>query len=124
MVVVAILGLLAALIGPEALKLLGNTKRHAAELDIKSLAQSLELYKLDVGSFPPTDDGLQALVAQPSDAGGWAGPYVKSKKMPTDPWKRPYVYRYPSTRQGVEYDLCSYGEHGQPGNSSETICNE
>jgi general secretion pathway protein G len=123
MVVVAILGLMAALVGPALLTQFSKAKVHKAELDIKSLSQSLELYKLDVGGFPTTDDGLQALMSKPSDADSWGGPYIKGGKMPTDPWKRPYIYHSPSTRQGLSYDICSYGEHGQPGNSSETICN-
>jgi general secretion pathway protein G len=126
MVVVAILGLLAVLVGPEAIKLLGNTRAKTAALDIKSLSEAMELYKLDVGGYPSTEDGLAALVAKPSDADNWAGPYIKGKKLPTDPWKKPYIYHNPSSRQGTGFDICTYGEHGQPGGSGNdaTICND
>lgn len=126
MVVVAILGLLAALVGPAALHSFSNARHDTAKLDISHLSESLELYKLDVGSFPSTEDGLQALLSKPSNGENWAGPYIKGNKVPNDPWKKPYIYHNPSTRQGHDYDLCSYGEHGQPGGSGNdaTICNE
>ena|ERR1700733_8741075 len=126
MVVVAILGLLAALVGPQALKLLGNAKHDLAKQDIHSLSEALELYKLDVGAFPSSEDGLQGLVSKPSDADNWNGPYIKGAKLPVDPWKKQYIYHNPSNRGDHEYDLCTYGEHGQPGGSGNdaTICNE
>jgi general secretion pathway protein G len=123
MVVVAILGLLAVLVGPAALDLLKGTKVKAARLDITALSEALDVYKLDVGGYPSTEDGLQALVVKPSDVDNWAGPYVKGRKLPTDPWKKPYIYHNPSSRSNLEYDICTYGEKGQPGNDA-TICNE
>ena len=126
MVVVAILGLLAALVGPAALHSLGNARHDVAKQDIAHLSESLELYKLDVGRFPTSDDGLQSLLSKPSDADNWNGPYIKGAKVPLDPWKKPYIYRSPSTRSDRDFDLCTYGEHGQPGGSGNdaTICNE
>ena len=87
--------------------------------------RTLDLYKLDVGSYPSTEDGLQALAVRPSNALVWNGPYLKGSASPLDPWNRPYVYREPSTRPGLEYDLCSRGpsnQAGEPG-ADGMICN-
>ena len=81
----------------------------------------LDLYKLDVGSYPNTEQGLQALVAQPAGVATWNGPYLKGEGVPADPWSRPYSYRAPSSRGGREYDLCSAG--ADPTNPSGAICN-
>ena len=86
----------------------------------------LDLYKLDIGSYPNTQDGLQALISKPEDAPGWAGPYLKSSTLPVDPWGHAYLYQDPSTRPGLEYDLCSLGsadKQGQPGDAG-LICNQ
>ena len=126
MVVVAILGLLIALVAPAALRQFGVAKHKIAEQSIARLGEFLELYKLDVGSFPSSEDGLQALVSKPSDAENWNGPYIKGSKVPVDPWGKPFVYRSPSNRSDHDYDLCTYGAHGQPGGSGEdaTVCND
>ena len=126
MVVVAILGLLIALVAPAAMGRLNKAKHDIAVQSIARTAPILELYKLDVGSFPTTDQGLDALVEKPSDAGNWSGPYIQNKKVPLDPWGKPFVYRNPSTRTDHEYDLCTYGAHGTPGGTGDdaTICNE
>jgi general secretion pathway protein G len=125
LVVIAILGLLIGLVAPAALRQLSGARVSVARQSIERLAAILDLYKLDAGSYPNTDDGLQALVDKPGDVENWNGPYVKSGGAPLDPWNHPYVYRYPSTRQGHEYDLCSAGPSGQvadPGQST-MICN-
>ena len=126
MVVVAILGLLIALVAPAAIRILGNTKHKLAAQAIARTSEPLEMYKLDVGSYPSSEDGLQALIARPGGADNWSGPYIKGAKIPLDPWNRPYIYRSPSARADHDYDLCTYGAHGQPGGSGddETICNE
>jgi general secretion pathway protein G len=126
MVVVAILGLLIALVAPAAMRQLGSAKHQLAGQGIARTAQVLELYKLDVGNYPSNDQGLDALVEKPSDAVNWNGPYIQNKKVPVDPWGKPYIYRSPSTRDGHDYDLCSYGAHGTPGGTGEdaTVCNE
>jgi general secretion pathway protein G len=127
MVVVAILGVLAALVVPNVVGRFSKAKHDAAALSIASLSEILEQYKLDVGTFPSNDQGLQALVTKPSDATNWSGPYVKKGKiMLADPWGNQFVYRYPSSRSDHDYDICSYGAHGQPGGTGEdaTICNE
>ncbi|MBV9812128.1 MAG: type II secretion system major pseudopilin GspG [Acetobacteraceae bacterium] len=125
LVVIVILGLLIGLVAPAALRQLGGARISVAHESIARLGDVLEMYKLDTGSFPSTDQGLQALVSRPSSASAWNGPYVKGDQVPVDPWNRPYVYRSPSTRGGHEYDLCSGGPNGGPetADQSTLICN-
>ena len=109
LVVIAIIGLLVGLVAPAALRQLGGARVSVAKQSIERLGSILDMYKLDVGSYPPTSDGLQALVAKPSDASNWNGPYVKSETAALDPWNHPYIYRSPSQRSGHDYDVCSQG---------------
>ena len=73
----------------------------------------------DVGTYPTTDQGLQALISRPQGTERWNGPYLKGEKLPEDPWGHPFVYRFPSQRQGHEYDLYSLGPTGQSGGSGD-----
>lgn len=116
LVVLAILGLLMSLVGPQVLNQLGGAKTKTAGIQIKDLEQALEMYKLDVGRFPSTAQGLTALVTKPGDAPGWNGPYLKSD-VPLDPWNREYHYKYPGERS--ELDIFSYGANGAPGGDGE-----
>ncbi|HEX2942136.1 MAG TPA: type II secretion system major pseudopilin GspG [Rhodopila sp.] len=120
LVVIAILGLLIGLVAPAALRQLGGARVSVAHQSIERIGSILDMYKLDVGSYPTTDQGLQALVTQPAGVSGWNGPYVKGN-VPQDPWNHPYKYANPSTRPGHEYDLCSEGPNGTGGN--DEICN-
>ncbi|MCB1707824.1 MAG: type II secretion system major pseudopilin GspG, partial [Halioglobus sp.] len=85
-------------------------------IQIKDLEQSLEMYKLDVGRFPTTEEGLAALVTKPGSVSGWNGPYLKSD-VPLDPWNRAYHYKYPG--EHGELDIFSYGQDGQAGGEGE-----
>ena len=116
LVVLAILGLLMSLVCPRVLSQLGGAKTKTAAIQIKDLEQSLEMYKLDVGRFPSTGEGLAALVAKPAGSVGWNGPYLKSD-VPVDPWKRAYLYKYPG--EHAELDIFSYGQNGTPGGEGE-----
>jgi general secretion pathway protein G len=116
LVVLAILGLLMSLVGPRVLSQLGGAKTKTTAIQIKDLEQSLEMYKLDVGRFPTTEQGLDALVEKPSGVVGWNGPYLKSD-VPLDPWNREYHYKYPGER--MELDIYSYGQDGSPGGEGE-----
>src|SRR5579875_2023951 len=107
LVVIVILGLLVGFVAPAVLRQLGHAKDSIAKQSIAQLGSVLDLYKLDVGSYPSTQDGLQALITQPQDADNWSGPYVKSGSVPVDPWGHPFLYGAPSTRDGLDYDLCS-----------------
>ena len=82
----------------------------------------LDLYRLDTGSYPSTQEGLQALVSRPSGASVWNGPYVKGSEVPVDPWNHPYFYRNPSSRPNHDYDLCSAGPNGNA-SGTDQICN-
>ena len=122
LVVVAILGLLIGLVAPAVLRQLGGARVNIAHQSVERLGSVLDLYKLDVGSYPTTEQGLDALVSRPADVSTWNGPYLKGEGIPRDPWSRPYVYREPSTRPGHDYDLCSRGPDPQAGESG-LICN-
>jgi general secretion pathway protein G len=123
LVVIAILGLLIGLVAPAALRQLGGAKLSIAKQSIERIGSTLDLYKLDVGNYPTTEQGLQALVEKPEDTTGWAGPYVKSDSVPVDPWRHPFVYRNPSERSGHDYDLCSLGPTGKATGADE-LCNK
>jgi general secretion pathway protein G len=123
LVVIAILGLLVGLVAPTALRQLGGAKTSIAHQSIERLASVLDLYHLDVGSYPTTGQGLGALLQRPGSAVTWNGPYLKGQGLPQDPWNRPYIYRSPSTRGGHDYDLCSTGPDGEATQESGFICN-
>lgn len=114
LVVLAILTLLAGLVGPRVLSQLGGAKSKTAGVQIADLEKSLELYKLDVGRFPTTEEGLNALVAKPASANGWNGPYLKGG-VPNDPWGKAYKY----TLNGGNVELLSYGADGAAGGDGE-----
>ena len=116
LVVLAILTLLAGLVGPRVLNQLGGAKSKTAGVQIADLDKSLELFKLDVGRYPTTEEGLDALVKRPGSVNGWAGPYLKGG-VPTDPWGRPYRYANPGPNGGIE--ILSLGADGAPGGEGE-----
>ena len=117
LVVLAILGMLAALVGPQVLNQLGGAKSKSAAIQIRDFEQALELYKLDVGRFPREGDGLQALVRQPSGAKGWNGPYLKKDQVPDDPWGNAYEYRV----SGSTIEIISLGADGRVGGAGDNF---
>jgi len=119
LVVLAILGLLVGLVAPAALHQLGSAKEKVAHQSIERLTSVLDMYKLDVGSYPTTDQGLQALLTAPHGVARWNGPYMKGNKIPEDPWGRPFQYLNPSHRPGHDFDLYSLGPAGQTGGIAE-----
>ena len=121
LVVIAILGLLIGLVAPAALRQLGGAKLSVAKQSIERLGAVLDLYRLDIGEYPNTEQGLKALVARPNGVNSWNGPYVKGE-VPVDAWNHPYTYRSPSNRSGHDYDLCSNGPGGTAA-ANQTICN-
>lgn len=116
LVVVAIIGLLAAYVGPKYFGQLGKSEQALAKAQIESFHKALAGYRLDVGAFPSTEEGLNALMARPAVTGKWSGPYL-SKAVPQDPWGKPYIYRSPASKG--DYELLSYGKDGQPGGSGD-----
>jgi len=117
LVVLAIIMLLAGLVGPAVMNALSGAKSKTALLQIKDIEQGLEMYKLDIGHYPSTAEGLQALVEKPGSATGWNGPYLKSKNVPPDPWGHEFHYKYPG--DNGEVDVFSYGENNAPGGEGE-----
>lgn len=117
LVVIVIIGLLAAYVGPRYFSQLGKSERSAAKAQIESFARALDAYRLDTGRYPTNEQGLNALVARPADESRWNGPYLQ-KAVPPDPWGRHYVYQMPGA-SGAEFDLVSYGRDGQPGGDGD-----
>ncbi|WP_418647485.1 type II secretion system major pseudopilin GspG [Thauera butanivorans] len=115
LVVLAILGLLAGLVGPRVLGQLDGAKSKTAAVQIKDLEQAAELFKLDVGRFPTTAEGLDALVNR-VNVPGWNGPYLR-KGLPADPWGNPY--RYESPGRNGDIDIYSYGADNAPGGEGD-----
>jgi general secretion pathway protein G len=115
LVVIIVLGLLVGLVGPRLFGRVGQSKQAAAKAQIELLGAGLDQYRLDVGSYPNTSHGLDALQKNPG-VPNWNGPYLK-KAVPRDPWNNPYKYRAPG-QQG-EYDLWSEGADGAPGGEGE-----
>ncbi len=111
-VVLTILAMLAALVVPRLFKNVDKAKVNTAKAQISELETALDTYRLDVGAYPTTQQGLEALRVKPAGVEHWDGPYVK-KDMPPDPWGHPYVYKCPS--EHGDYEIVSYGADGQPG---------
>src|SRR5580698_9843786 len=115
LVVITIIGLIMAIVGPRVLNYLGESKVKAAKIQIESFSSALDLYYLDMGRYPTTSDGLTALVQRPGNAQEWNGPYLKGGVVPNDPWGHLYVYRSPVERS--PYEIVSFGADGQEGGS-------
>ncbi len=117
LVVLVILGLLAGLVGPRVLKHLGSSKTKTAMLQIEELGAALDLYRLEVGSYPSSEQSLEALIERPEGATSWNGPYLKKNVIRLDPWGQAYHYKYPG--ENGEYDLYSLGADNSEGGEGE-----
>ena len=116
MIVISILSLLAYMVAPRLMGVMGKAKPKIAQADLANLGTALDLFYLDVGRYPTTEEGLKALVVKPGDLAGWAGPYLK-RGTPKDPWGREYIYKCPG--ENGPYDLITYGADGAPGGEGE-----
>lgn len=117
LVVIVIIGLLAAYVGPKYFSQLGKSEVTVAKAQIDAFDKSLDTYRLDVGRYPSTEEGLNALMLAPPSAGAkWNGPYLK-KGVPQDPWGRAYQYRAPGSK--ADYEILSLGKDGQPGGTGD-----
>ncbi|HPM64752.1 MAG TPA: type II secretion system major pseudopilin GspG [Piscinibacter sp.] len=116
LVVMVIIGLLAGIVAPQYFAQIGKSNAKVARAQIESFGQALDQYRLDVGQYPSSEQGLLALRNAPQQAARWQGPYLK-RDVPDDPWGRAYVYKRPG--QHGEYDLVSLGADGQPGGEGE-----
>lgn len=117
LVVLAIIGLLAGLVGPQVMKHLGGAKTKTAQVQVEDLAGALDMYRLDVGRYPTTEQGLIALVEQPSDVKRWNGPYLRKETIPQDPWYNDYQYRSPG--EHGKFDLYTFGADEKEGGEGE-----
>jgi general secretion pathway protein G len=118
LVVLVILVLLASFVGPRVVGYLGSSKSKAAKVQIESLASAMELYRLDIGRYPSTAEGLRALVVAPAGVNNWSGPYLNKRDVPLDPWGSPFRYASPG-QQGDPFDILSLGADNKPGGTGE-----
>jgi len=116
LIVMVILGLLAALVGPKMFGKVGKSRQKTAKVQISLFETSLDTFRLDMGRYPTTEEGLEVLREKPSNSDKWDGPYIP-KRIPTDPWQNPYEYKCPG--EEGEYDIISYGADGKSGGEKE-----
>jgi general secretion pathway protein G len=112
-VVMVIIAMFATLVGSRVFRSVERGKQTVAKAQIQEFETNLDMFRLDVGRYPTSDEGLQALQSRPADLAGWDGPYLK-KDVPLDPWGNAYIYRRPG-RQGVDFDLVALGADGREG---------
>lgn len=116
LVVLVIIGMLAAIVGPRYFAQLGKSQVTVTRAQIDVFTKAIDNFRLDTGRFPTAEEGLNALVVKPADVDNWTGPYLK-KGVPLDPWGHPYVYQVPGTKG--DYAVISYGRDGRPGGTGE-----
>jgi len=117
MVVVIIIGVLAAFVGPRIFRRVGESRATAAKNQMQAFENALDMFYIDTGRYPSTEEGLEALNVKPEELKNWKGPYLK-KKVPKDPWGNDYVYRSPG-EDGRDYDIICYGADGQEGGEGD-----
>lgn len=120
-IVIAIIAVLASVVAPNLVRHAGDAKVQAARSQIEMLGLALEAYHLDLDDYPRSADGLEALRVRPaevSDTEIWRGPYIK-RDVPTDPWGRPYVYRYPGLVDSTTFEILTLGRDGIPGGTGD-----
>jgi general secretion pathway protein G len=117
LVVLGIIAMLAGIVGPQVMKHMGESKVKAAKVQIEELMAALDMYKLDLGSYPTSKQGLKALIESPDSTKYWNGPYLRKLKVPADPWKNDYVYIFPG-KHG-KFDLYSLGADGVEGGEDD-----
>ncbi|MES9942452.1 MAG: type II secretion system major pseudopilin GspG [Candidatus Thiodiazotropha sp. 6PLUC2] len=117
LVVMAILAMLAGLVGPRVMSALGESKSKTARVQLEELSAALDIYRLDTGNYPRSEQGLIALVQRVDGLENWNGPYLKKPRLPKDPWGADYLYRYPGEHS--DFDLYSLGSDGVEGGEGE-----
>lgn len=118
LIVLAIIGMVASLVGPRVLGYLSDSKAKAARVQIEAFGSALDLFFLDNGRYPTPSEGLQALVKKPANSQSWNGPYLKSGDIPKDPWGNPYLYKIPG--KTTPYIIISTGPEGREGSGNIT----
>ena len=113
LVVLVLIGIVMGIVGGNFIGRGEEAKRKAAKIEIEQIGQTLDLYKLEVGRYPTTQEGMQALISAPAGVTNWNGPYWKKGTLPKDPWGNDYIYRYPGSHQpALPYDISSAGPPG------------
>ena len=118
LVVLLLLGAFAGIFAPKIFGQAEKAKQKAAKLEIDQIGQGLDLYKLEIGRYPTTQEGLQALMVAPSGASNWNGPYLKRNTVPKDPWSNEYKFVSPGD-QNRPYDIISFGSDGKEGGDGD-----
>jgi len=115
LVVLVIIGLIAGLVGPRVLNYVNEARIKTTKIEIENISSAIDLFSIDVGRYPTSNEGLEALIKQPSGVDVWNGPYLKVKggNLPKDPWNHDYIYRCPG--EHGPYDLYSFGSDGREG---------
>jgi len=117
LVVLGILAMLAGIVGPQVMKHMGEAKTKSARVQIEDLSATLDMYKLDQGTYPTSEEGLRALIEAPDTAKRWNGPYLQKSKIPLDPWQQEFHYVSPG--EHGKFDLFSLGADGKEGGDGE-----
>jgi general secretion pathway protein G len=117
LVVLGIIAMLAGIVGPQVMKHMGESKTKAAKVQIEDLSATLDMYKLDLGTYPTSEEGLTALIESPEGAKRWNGPYLSKSKIPLDPWQN--EYRYVSPGEHGRFDLFTFGADNKEGGEGE-----
>lgn len=117
LVVMVIIGLLASYVGPRFFEQVSKSEVKAARAQIDAFGKALDAYRLDVGHYPTTQQGLKPLIDKPADEAKWSGPYLQ-KDVPVDPWGQQYLYKAPGENKR-DYDIVSFGKDGQRGGEGE-----
>lgn len=117
LVVLSIIALIAAVVGPRLVGYLGKAKADTARVQMREIASAVELYFLDNGSYPSQQAGLSAMMTKPAEAKKWSGPYLKKADGLVDPWGQPYIYKIPG--KSGEFEIISLGADGAPGGEGE-----
>ncbi len=117
LVVLGIIAMLAGIVGPQVMKHMGAAKIKAAKVQIEDISTALDMYKLDIGSYPSNQQGLIALIEKPADSKQWNGPYLRKERVPVDPWQQEYHYQQPG--QHGKFDLYSYGADEKQGGEGD-----
>jgi general secretion pathway protein G len=116
LIVVVIIGLLASLVGPQLFKKVGSSRQKTAQAQMSMIETALKMFRLDIGRYPTTEEGLKSLVIKPESLRAWDGPYLE-KDVPLDPWGNSYIYKCPAEKS--EYEIISYGADGKPEGDGE-----
>jgi len=116
LIVVVIIGMLASLVGPQLFKKVGSSRQKTAQAQMSMIETALKTFRLDIGRYPTSEEGLKSLVIKPESLRAWDGPYLE-KDVPLDPWSNPYIYKCPAEKS--EYEIISYGADGKPEGDGE-----